>query len=567
MGVSDSGSQGGQHPYHVGMGGHARLPADGGVGLPTDDLHLLGPYDAWHGAAHRGRLVQRDGTTREVRVLLGPETTSADAVQRARDNAAFALRLRHPAVVPLLDVRQFAERIAWVYDTVDGVGLGHTLGRGEDALLSTRAVAEVIARVAEVLLEIGPEAFSHSGPEAADLILDAAGRLWIAGFASPFPRSPAMRAPMGDEGEAAAVYRLGVLLAHLVSGSAPGLASDRGAHAAVIRRALIRAMSRPGPVLSERYGDWLRGLLAWEPTERPALSTVPAGLRGVAEGTAGPDLAQWAARRVEPLRRQVERAAEERRGGGEGTVLGRSALERGLEGDEIDSEAMHRRVAIPPSVPPAEDRSALPEKDDDTVADEPTQEAGDEPEVVDSKPPIRVTSLLPIPVQVGPPPEAVRTRPSLPPGFLDDGTDPNAPVSRLRNPFFNPRVLWMAGVMLGLVAVALLVINLVLWGRQGSSDPVEAPHHSIGEVLGEGGASTGPAGGFTVTAVGPEEARLELRCGSKNAAGVGQVALEGVVAGDCEVTGLMQDTRLATSVPVVGPATLVCFDGGRPRCR
>lgn len=506
-------------------------------------------------------------------MLLGPETFTADALPKAQRAAGQALALRHPAVVSLLAVRPFGERIAWVYEAVDGLGLGHTLGQGEDALLSTRAVAEVIARVAEIFVEIGPDAFTHPGPEPTDLLLDARGVLRIAGFASPFPRSPAMRAPLGDEGEPALVYRLGVLLAQLVSGSTPGLASDRGGHASMIRRALIRAMSRPGPVLSERYGDWLRGLLAWDPSERPALSTVPDGLRVVAEGTAGEGLVTWTAANVDRLRERVEEAAAERRGGGEGTVLGRGAHQRARKGDEADPEILARRVAVPPSLPPFDVREAFPETDDDTIADDPTQEAGrePEPEVADSKPPIRVTSLLPIPVQVGPPPEAVRSRPSLPPGFLDEHTDPELPVSRLDNRWFNPRALWTAGILLGLVAVVLLAVNLFLWSRSAAreSDSGEASH-SIADVLGDpqGGASGQVAGdGFQVVVVGPAGADLTVDCRGHRATGVGRVVVPDATRGACDVGAEVGGTKQSARIDVIGPTTLVCFENGAQGCR
>ena len=205
-------------------------------GLTRGNLQLLAPYDAWHGAAHKGRWTGDDGIERDVFVLLGPETIAAEAVDRARKSAEAALRLRHPGVLPLLVVEPFGERIAWVYEAVHAMGLGHTLGHGEDALLPTRAAAEVVARVAEIILEIGPEALLHPGPEAGDLLVDAQGQVRIAGFSGPFPRAPAMRAPQGDAGEVALVYRLGVLLAELVSGSSPTPGSEKGAHTAVIRR-------------------------------------------------------------------------------------------------------------------------------------------------------------------------------------------------------------------------------------------------------------------------------------------------------------------------------------------
>ncbi len=539
--------------------------------MASEDLQLLGPHDAWHGAAHRGRLHHPDGSVEEVRVLLGPETTAVDAIDRALRGAEAALALRHEAVVPLIGLMPFSERIAWVYEAREGLGLVHTIGQGEDAMLSARAAAEVIGRTAEILCEVGPEAWNHPGPEPADLLLTAGGDLLLAGFSSPFPRTPVMRAPQGDEGEQALVYRLGVLFAQLVSGAIPTTASDRGAHASVIRRALIRSMSRPGPVLSERYGDWLRGLLAWDPAERPPLSSVPSGLRLVAEGTAGPDLRTWAAENVPALIARVELSAQKRRWGTEGALLGREHSGRGTPGDELDAAVLARRVAVPPSPTPAEQRALppLPERDEDTMADEPTQEhPSSEPELIDSKPPIRVTSLLPMPVQVGPPPEAVRTRPSLPPGFLDDTTDPELPVSRLERTWLTPRALWAAGGMLGLVALLLLAINLALWGRTPPQTVTPPPRPSIADVLDPEGQATPSEGKpFRLTVQGPEATPLTVRCGAVYAEGVGRVVVEGVRAGNCEIRATVDEVEQSVEVDLVGPSTLVCTVAERLRCR
>jgi len=294
----------------------------------------------------------------------------------------------------------------------------------------------------------------------------------------------------------------------------------------------------------------------------------------VAEGTAGPDLAAWSATRFEDLRRRVVDTVELHRGS-DGTVLGRSSLQEGQPGEESDAEILARRVAVPPSPTPAIPRQVAQEADSTVeLVEEPTQEAArrpDEPELADSKPPIRVTSLLPIPVQVGPPPEAVRNRPSLPPGFLDpDETDPDQPVSGIGTAWLDSRTLWTAGMVLGFIAVALLGVNLVLWTRyrRPIEEPAE-PQRSIADVLTDGTQVTEaqPAHGFTVTFAGPEGLRLDVDCQGKRATDTGRVRLEEVKSGLCEVKAEVDGEQLVAQVDVVGPATLVCFQNGQRRCR
>jgi hypothetical protein len=513
---------------------------------------------------------------RPVLVLLGPEAKAPDALQRAQQAAEAATGIRHPGVLHLLAVESFGERVAWVYEEMLGLGLGHTVGADTDVLLPTRVAAQAVGRVAQTLLDIGTAGSAHSGPEASDLLVDSLGNLKVAGFSSPFPRSPAMRAPQGDEGEAALVYRLGVLLALLVSGSSPAPPSNRAAHAAVIRRALIRAMSRPGPVLTERYGDWLRGMLAWEPSERPPLSTVPDGLAKVAEATAGPTMEEWCLERVEAVRQRVIVEAEQRRMGTDGAVLSRRFGEGGRIRSDVDSLVTRRLAPVTPSPTPApEVRRPPEEKEAGLLEDDPTQEsaADDEPELIDSKPPIRVTSLLPMPVQVGPPPEAVRTRPSLPPGFLEgsgDHTDMSAPVSGIGVWLQPVHTLWVAGAVLGMLALVLLGINLVLWGRSTRAEAVPTVEPSIETIIDDQGGSEGeeilPQDQFTVWFVGPPGLAMDVQCGSQFAKGMGRVEVEGVGTGRCLVNTILETGPLRAEVLVEGPATYRCFDDDEPRC-
>jgi hypothetical protein len=471
------------------------------VFLSEAKLELLGPYEAWHGAAWLGRLTWPREPARQVLVLLGPEGATADGLGRARSSAACAMGLRGTAadggVLPLVEVTSVGARIAWVHAHVDGLGLGYTVGSEGQALLSTRAAAEVVASVADVLLGIGPDGHRNRGPEPTDVLVDARGQLHLTGFAGPFPSPPFMRAPRGEDGEAGVVYRLGVLLAQLVSGVPPSPASERTAHAALIRRALIRAMARPGPVLTERYGDWLRGMLAWEASERPPLSAVPDGLRKVAEATGGESLEAWARVHVDELRRRARHVsprplvvAEEPPADGMATEDAPSSTED--EPRWRPSAALSDTLLTPvdpsvlteqrPSFRPYPELSPTPR--DDFHDDDPTQEAaslgygGRRPA---ANPP-RPHAGSSIPVSVGPPPEAIREPPRLPSGFLDAATDleeDSEPPRRSQWLRLLVAAVWVAAIGALVLTAALLVVYLVL-APPGLGYRSAAPEEDIG---------------------------------------------------------------------------------------
>ena len=109
----------------------------------------------------------------------------------------------------------------------------------------------------------------------------------------------------------------------------------------------------------------------------------------------------------ETVRQQVILEAERRRQGTDGAVLTRRYGEGGRPRSDVDSFLTRGIAPVTPSPTPAPEVRRPPEKkaapESGLLEDDPTQEspADEEPELIDSKPPIRVTSLLPMPVQVG----------------------------------------------------------------------------------------------------------------------------------------------------------------------
>lgn len=460
-------------------------------------LELARPRPTWQGAAHDGTLVLPDGSETSVVAVLGPENAAADALGRARRSAEVALTLRHPGVLRLLQVAAYEGRVAWCYEDFDGLGLGHVVGRDGTGDLSARAAAELVAQAAEVLLALGQPGLRHPGPEPSDVVLGADGHCRIAGFAGPYPVAPAMRAPSPGDVEPAAVYRLGVLLATLISGVPPAPTSDAAAHSVAVRRALIGAMERSGPVISERYGMWIRGMLAWAPAERPPLSAVPSGLRAVAWAMGGEGLLDWAGRRVP----EIQAAVVKRH-----TAPPADSIFDDLDVRVADEVSLVEVVETgpPPARPRPPDETTLPPVLPDTPVaalppvdpvaslpppfpnDEPTQEATHSPEQATPGPqPPRKRRGSPdsIPVDIGPPVEALAgKKPTLPPGFLDK-TDPqpsggptvqverSQPTSQVGRPA-------MVAIIVALSAVGVLLLTYLLYG--GGQTPQRTPSDGPG---------------------------------------------------------------------------------------
>jgi len=476
-------------------------------------LELTGPRPVWQGAAHDGVLTLPSGERHPVTVLLGPRTAAADALARARKASRVALTLRHPGVVRLVQVVEFQGRIAWCYERVDGIGLVHVISREDAGGLSARAAAELVAQVAEVLLALGGPGLHHPGPEPSDLLLQADGHVRILGFAGPFPPDPSMRPPHPDQVEPGAVYRLGVLLAALLGGTTPAPATDASAHEVLIRRALIRAMSRPGPVLSDRYGQWIRHMLAWAPAERPPLSAVPAGLRSVGWATGGQGLTEWSQSAVPELGASVSTHAR--------STPDLSPL------DDTSDPGVLRALAEPGPPPPRPrpDRTATPTPVSQTPTggyatvesdlfversdDEDTQEATWDPEegfaaTRGGRPRGRSES---IPVDIGPPAVAVKKRPpTLPPGFLEgeedaEDDDSDTGVAKVVGPqpggLFSDvdrRVaLWWGGAVGGLLVLAVLFILYLASGPPPSPTDAPRPEPSLRDAIAPGPVDADPS--------------------------------------------------------------------------
>ncbi len=399
----------------------------------------MGPCGWWAEPARVARWFPESGDPRDVLAWVGPELDHPDHA-RALERAAQWIGRRDEGVLPLLGVVPLEGRTAWLYEPRSALSLGTVLAASPDGL-PHRAAIELTARVAEILEGLGPAAVGHPGPEPDHVLLKVDGEVLLAGFTGPSPRSPARREPRGRDDAEALVWRLGVLLAELLTGSPAAPATDRASHETALRRLVIRAMSRPGPAFPDRCRHWLEALLAWEAASRPVLGRVAPGLRDLARGLPGDDLAAWAAATVPPLR----------------------ARTAGLDSLRPPEPPMHSGAILLPEVRPDQTeevlrvRPILPQERDD-----PTQISTDAtPTPVHE----RTTGLSEhgaIPVGVGPPVEVARKQPTLPRQLFDTSgqvelpTEPEARGGRLLG--LEPPVFWTL-VMLG---VAMLVAAVLV---------------------------------------------------------------------------------------------------------
>ena len=324
-----------------------------------------------------------------------------------------------------------------------------------------RAAAELLRQLATLLADASLP--THPGPEPEDILLCEDATIRIANFVQPFAAMAPPRPPGSSSPESALVYRLGALLAFLLGGPIPQ-SSTAEAHEAAVRRAQIRAMSRPGAVFSEAYGNWLRAMLAWDPIERPPLSRVIAGLEELVATTAGPSLQEeceahydaWIAELQRGFSRDAEGFVPEplsdfRRpestleatpaavprthgtdwGDPDDDVQTLPSIERppGFELTpletppiiDLDEDEPTEDSDIQQSHPQRAGRRTLGEEHvlgDLDVEDDPTvdSELGVTPEA-ESTPP-SIIERGSIPVSVGPPAEVAANRPQLPVGFL-----------------------------------------------------------------------------------------------------------------------------------------------------
>jgi hypothetical protein len=317
-----------------------------------------------------------DGT--RVFAVIEP---SVDA-ERGRELAASTIGAQGIGKWPLLSVEPFEHGSAWLYPFHGGSSLVPMV---DGALLPLRTSLDLLTILAS---HLQASTDVHPGPRPEDVLVDAEGAVSLVGWTAPSGPGVARIAPGHGSPQATQVYRLGVLAAELLSGTSPLAQPTPEAHAAMIRRAMSRILSRPGPMVPDVLKEWLEASLVFNPANRPPLDGTAALLKPLVDALQGPSLREWCAAELQNAKRQHPKDPT-------GTTMPHAKAPR------PDPRASHRTFSD----------GELPRLDDPTA-----ESAGGAPERVNA------VELGAIPVTVGPPAEVARRRPTLPADlFSQDG--------------------------------------------------------------------------------------------------------------------------------------------------
>ncbi len=272
-------------------------------------IKIGGPWPAWCEDARTGELVRLDGTIERVLVRVGGEAAATlDGLDARRFSRALA-RIRDPGVLRLVHAHAANGRLVSIHEFFGGVSLATAarILKDEGRGLPVGVVLAVVSQVARTLASARGGApddevrVTHPGVRPVDILVDAGGRLKLAGFVAcraeaPAPPAPeGYGAPEGGEAEPALGYALGALLVELLTAEPPAPASpDPKRHEATVRRARIRVLARPGEPVPPELVALVRRCLAHDPGERPVPLALADELDGFARELRGPGLRTWA---------------------------------------------------------------------------------------------------------------------------------------------------------------------------------------------------------------------------------------------------------------------------------
>jgi len=292
--------------------------------VSKDKIKVIGPWLAWGDHVRRGQMVRPDGS--EVSVLLRGHPEASGAAQQRKDGRTLSA-VEHPRMLRLLHITKASGRPLWVYEGFEAASLDRVLqvlgAQGEFLPIRTclqvvSAAAEGLqagiesARSADGLTGPMPEIF-HPGAGPTEVLVDGQGQVKVAGFRVRRPGDTLEPGPVGyvapvdGSPEANAVFALGALLVHLLAGEAPAAGSaDSERHRSIIRRALIRVLSRPGEAVSDPVIELIRECLCVDAAERPGLVRLQELLSSRAEEAGDAGLEVWAPVKISPILQQQE---------------------------------------------------------------------------------------------------------------------------------------------------------------------------------------------------------------------------------------------------------------------
>src|SRR4051812_9785910 len=256
------------------------------------------------GRYRRERLIGRGGSAevwcvtdealdRQVALKLVTSSGGEDA-GRVGDEARLLARLSNPGLVPVYDAGTDETGRPWVVmELVDGETLSDAIRRGP---MSSEAVADIGARLADALAYVHGEGLIHRDVKPANVLLGTDGRVRLTDFgiarlvdaakvtatgltvgtASYLSPEQVTAEPVGT---AADVYSLGLVLLECLTG-------EREYPGSAVEVALAR-LSRPPRVPSTLPDGWpglLTAMTDRDPARRPMASQVAADLRAVVAG-------------------------------------------------------------------------------------------------------------------------------------------------------------------------------------------------------------------------------------------------------------------------------------------
>lgn len=293
--------------------------------MAKDRVKILSEWSAWAEPVRQGRLIRPDGDAIWVLIRGRPDVScNEEEFQRLRQTGRWMARIDHPSVLRLIHINRIGGEPVWVYEGFQGVSLARALdvlvaqGQHFPAKAAVEAVHRTIQGVRAGLrqgrdVQGAGGSVIHPGTAPSEILVDAVGAIKVAGFAVDSPGAPTLPAPRGYQPveagspEQAAAYGLGALLTHLLGGERPGRSAETiDRHQVVVRRSVIRVLSRPGEAIPESLVELIKSALSFEPDERPALTVMEDVLSQVAKTLTSAGVRNWAPTTVPALLQQQE---------------------------------------------------------------------------------------------------------------------------------------------------------------------------------------------------------------------------------------------------------------------
>lgn len=210
---------------------------------PEDLLgQKLGPYhiEAILGSGgmatvYRARLNQAEIVA--LKILFPPPGAGPDLLDRFAREARTAARLRHPAIVPVLDVGQAGGHSYLAMPLIEGHSLAERLAEVER--LDEATAADIAWQVADALDYAHSQGVIHRDVKPANILLTGEGRAMLTDFGvalalddpvltrtgyivgTPAYLAPEQAAGLRDLDGRADIYALGVVLYHMLTGQMP----------------------------------------------------------------------------------------------------------------------------------------------------------------------------------------------------------------------------------------------------------------------------------------------------------------------------------------------------------